>query len=277
MVPAQPNVSYICSRYYRAPELMFGATEYGVAIDVWSVGTILVELFLGHLPFQGHDSTQQHLVEIMKLLGTPTDADLQAMNAPCVAEDLPTLKPFPWDRIFAAGTPPEAIDLAQRLLRYNPSQRLDAVATLAHPFFDRAAEIVSGTAPVEMATTPGTGGGQQPDTAAEWEQRINRYYSDIMGREAGVESAVRAIVSRIEYAAGKKTDPSILAAEAVEAMQLELSTEFKGAVGLNRRDAAKRIHDTRAGSRLGLFSAPFPWSAKGEKRSGRIKQHWARY
>ena len=52
LVKGQPNVSYICSRYYRAPELMFGATEYGVGVDVWSVGTILVELLLGHLPFQ---------------------------------------------------------------------------------------------------------------------------------------------------------------------------------------------------------------------------------
>jgi glycogen synthase kinase 3 beta len=185
---------------------------------------------LGHLPFQGQDSTQQHLVEIMKLLGTPTDADLQAMNAPCVAEDLPKLKPFPWDRIFSAGTPPEAIDLAQRLLRYDPKLRLDAVAILAHPFFDRAAGIVSGAIPVEPASTPGRGG-SQPTTAAEWEQRMNRYYSDIMGREDGVDDAVRAIVQKIEYAASKTKEPSALAAEAVEAMQQELSTGFKGAPG----------------------------------------------
>lgn len=75
LVVGTPNVSYICSRYYRAPELLFGASEYSVAVDVWSVGTILVELLLGHLPFQGQDSTQQHLVEILKLLGTPSEAD----------------------------------------------------------------------------------------------------------------------------------------------------------------------------------------------------------
>ena len=34
----EPNVSYICSRYYRAPELIFGATFYDCAIDVWSAG-----------------------------------------------------------------------------------------------------------------------------------------------------------------------------------------------------------------------------------------------
>lgn len=35
----EPNVSYICSRYYRAPELIFGATDYNNAIDVWSTGS----------------------------------------------------------------------------------------------------------------------------------------------------------------------------------------------------------------------------------------------
>lgn len=38
LVPGEPNVAYICSRYYRAPELIFGATEYTTAIDVWSIG-----------------------------------------------------------------------------------------------------------------------------------------------------------------------------------------------------------------------------------------------
>ena len=32
LVPGEPNVSYICSRYYRAPELIFGSTEYTTAI-----------------------------------------------------------------------------------------------------------------------------------------------------------------------------------------------------------------------------------------------------
>lgn len=41
------NVSYICSRYYRAPELIFGATDYSAAIDVWSLGSVIAELLLG--------------------------------------------------------------------------------------------------------------------------------------------------------------------------------------------------------------------------------------
>ena len=47
LIKGEVNVSYICSRYYRAPELIFGATEYNNAIDVWSVGCVIAELLLG--------------------------------------------------------------------------------------------------------------------------------------------------------------------------------------------------------------------------------------
>ena len=67
----QINVSYICSRYYRAPELLFGATGYSHCIDVWSVGCVAAELLLGQPLFPG-DSGVDQLVEIIKVLGTPT-------------------------------------------------------------------------------------------------------------------------------------------------------------------------------------------------------------
>jgi len=147
LVKGQPNVSYICSRYYRAPELMFGATEYTCAVDMWSLGTIMVELLIGHLPFQGQDSTQQHLVEIMKILGTPTERDLRQMRATCSIDDLPKLKPYPWERIFPSFTPPPAIDLARQLLCYDPMKRLTAEQALLHPFFADAPTLLETEAP----------------------------------------------------------------------------------------------------------------------------------
>jgi serine/threonine protein kinase len=50
-VPGEPNISYICSRYYRAPELIFGATEYTTSIDIWSAGCVLAELLLGQVSY----------------------------------------------------------------------------------------------------------------------------------------------------------------------------------------------------------------------------------
>ena len=44
LVKGEPNVSYICSRYYRAPELILLAARYTPKIDVWSMGCIFAEL-----------------------------------------------------------------------------------------------------------------------------------------------------------------------------------------------------------------------------------------
>ena len=41
LVKGEPNVSYICSRYYRAPELIFGATDYTVDIGMWNGAGVL--------------------------------------------------------------------------------------------------------------------------------------------------------------------------------------------------------------------------------------------
>ncbi|KAH9670419.1 Shaggy-related protein kinase alpha [Citrus sinensis] len=67
LVKGEPNISYICSRYYRAPELIFGATEYTTAIDIWSAGCVVAELMLGKPLFPG-DSGVDQLVEIIKVI-----------------------------------------------------------------------------------------------------------------------------------------------------------------------------------------------------------------
>lgn len=66
LVAGEPNISYICSRYYRAPELIFGSTTYTNSIDVWSAGTVLAELLLDRPIFPG-DSGVDQLVEIIKV------------------------------------------------------------------------------------------------------------------------------------------------------------------------------------------------------------------
>lgn len=53
LISGEPNVSYICSRYYRAPELIFGSTDYTTKIDMWSAGCVMSELLLGQLIFPG--------------------------------------------------------------------------------------------------------------------------------------------------------------------------------------------------------------------------------
>ena len=56
LVSGEASVPYICSRFYRAPELALGATHYSEAIDMWSAGCVIAELVLGHPIFRGSNS-----------------------------------------------------------------------------------------------------------------------------------------------------------------------------------------------------------------------------
>ena len=59
LVKGETNIAYICSRYYRAPELIFGATDYTTAIDTWSFGCVFSELILGQPLFPGESNVDQ--------------------------------------------------------------------------------------------------------------------------------------------------------------------------------------------------------------------------
>ena len=139
LVAGEPNVSYICSRYYRAPELIFGATDYTVNIDTWSAGCVLAELLLGQPIFPG-DSGVDQLVEIIKVLGTPTREQIREMNQHYTEFKFPQIKPHPWSRVFRTRTPNDAITLTSALLEYTPGTRLTPLQACAHSFFDELRE-----------------------------------------------------------------------------------------------------------------------------------------
>lgn len=68
--------SEVCTRWYRSPELLFGARAYGAAIDIWAFGCIFAELILRTALFKGEDNDISQLSKIFNVLGTPlTNAD----------------------------------------------------------------------------------------------------------------------------------------------------------------------------------------------------------
>ncbi|KAJ7046531.1 kinase-like domain-containing protein [Mycena alexandri] len=135
LVAGEPNVSYICSRYYRAPELIFGATNYTTNIDIWSTGCVMAELMMGQPLFPGESGIDQ-LVEIIKILGTPSREQIKTMNPNYMEHKFPQIRPHPFAKVFRPRTAPEAIDLVSKLLEYTPAARLSAVEAMVHPFFD---------------------------------------------------------------------------------------------------------------------------------------------
>jgi glycogen synthase kinase 3 beta len=135
LVSGEPNVAYICSRYYRAPELIFGATDYTDAIDLWSVGCVLVEMVIGTPLFPGESGVDQ-LVEIIKVLGSPTPEQLAAMKPQHSEYKFPRIKQVPWAQVLKQRLDDTGTALVSGLLQYDPRKRLTPLQTCAHGFFD---------------------------------------------------------------------------------------------------------------------------------------------
>ncbi|UYV79927.1 GSK3B, partial [Cordylochernes scorpioides] len=141
LVKGEPNVSYICSRYYRAPELIFGATDYTTSIgrgtcgaDIWSGGCVLAEMLMGQPIFPG-DSGVDQLAEIINILGTPSTQQLHHMNPNYTEFKFPRIEAHPLNEVFPANTAPEALDLLAKLLEYTPESRLTPSEACTHAFY----------------------------------------------------------------------------------------------------------------------------------------------
>eukprot|EP01054_Gregarina_sp_Poly1_P005104 Gregarina_sp_Poly_1__5103@NODE_2700_length_1810_cov_76_855422_g1713_i0_p1_GENE_NODE_2700_length_1810_cov_76_855422_g1713_i0NODE_2700_length_1810_cov_76_855422_g1713_i0_p1_ORF_typecomplete_len388_score29_69Pkinase/PF00069_25/2_1e63Pkinase_Tyr/PF07714_17/1_1e35Kinaselike/PF14531_6/1e15Kdo/PF06293_14/1_4e07FTA2/PF13095_6/96FTA2/PF13095_6/0_0006Pkinase_fungal/PF17667_1/6_3e05WaaY/PF06176_11/0_00021APH/PF01636_23/0_0072APH/PF01636_23/6_5e02RIO1/PF01163_22/0_022YrbLPhoP_reg/PF10707_9/0_087Choline_kina len=142
LFPGESSVSYICSRFYRAPELMLGATEYTCAIDTWSMGCVLAELLTGKPLFAGETSVDQ-LVKIIQVLGAPTKAQMNAMNRQYADFHFPDFRSKEWHQVLQDAEdriPQSACDLLSAMLRFVPSERVAPYEALAHPFFDSLRE-----------------------------------------------------------------------------------------------------------------------------------------
>eukprot|EP00250_Pteridium_aquilinum_P015247 c22472_g1_i1 orf=276-1451(-) len=133
---------YVVTRWYRSPELLLNAQGYTAAVDIWSVGCILMELYNKVPLFPGKDYVHQFR-SITELMGFPSDADLayvKSENALKYLQQLPRYPKQPLAERFP-HLPPVAVDLIEKMLTFDPTKRITAEEALGHPYLSTMHDI----------------------------------------------------------------------------------------------------------------------------------------
>jgi mitogen-activated protein kinase 1/3 len=132
--------TYVCTRWYRAPELLccdVEATVYTKQIDMWSVGCIFAEIIMGHALFMGDNEAHQ-LQVIADMIGRPKmHVQHDHYSEKARAEIMKSCNSQ--NRLgshFHGRLEPQGIDLLSHLLDMNPETRCKVHDAMKHPYFD---------------------------------------------------------------------------------------------------------------------------------------------
>ncbi|CAN5973985.1 unnamed protein product [Sphagnum jensenii] len=134
MYSKQPYTEYISTRWYRAPECLLTDGYYNYKMDMWGVGCVFFEIVSLFPLFPGNNELDQ-VQKIHKILGTPPMQLLEKMKRSQHADFK-----FPHqDGTGIARLIPHAsimcVELLNKLLAYNPDDRLSAKQALRHVYF----------------------------------------------------------------------------------------------------------------------------------------------
>jgi serine/threonine protein kinase len=131
----QPLTSRVVTLWYRPPELLLGATEYGVAVDLWSTGCILAELLAGKPIMPGRTEVEQ-LHKIFKLCGSPSEEYWKKSKLPHATIFKPQ-QPYKRSiRDHFKEFPSASLALLDTLLAIEPADRGSAADALKSDFFN---------------------------------------------------------------------------------------------------------------------------------------------
>ncbi|TFK13548.1 Cyclin-dependent kinase 15 [Platysternon megacephalum] len=137
-IPSQTYSSEVVTLWYRPPDVLLGATDYSSDLDIWSAGCILVEMLQGQPMFPAVTGTLEQLEKIWAVLGVPAEDTWPGLSK------LPNYKP---ERVVSSrpqrlqmicarlGRVPGAEDLASKMLKAFPRERVSAQDALVHNFF----------------------------------------------------------------------------------------------------------------------------------------------
>lgn len=155
--PMKPMTSNVITRWYRPPELLFGAKHYSGAVDMWSVALVFAELVI-RTPYIAGDSEMGQINLICQAVGTPTEDNwpgVTKLEGYVFSEPITPVR----GRDHYLGTfgtvGLEGVDLLMKMLILDPRRRITARETLEHPWW------MSEPKPTRKEDLPKKGGGEQ--------------------------------------------------------------------------------------------------------------------
>ena len=130
-----PYTEYISTRWYRAPECLLRSNVYSSPVDIFGLGCIMAELYLGRPLFQGTSEGDQ-IFKICSVLGTPTTLTWHEglrLGAK-IGYQFPNFVATPLASLIPNASK-DAIDLMTAILQFDPQKRITAAKALSHPYF----------------------------------------------------------------------------------------------------------------------------------------------
>ncbi|XP_076586775.1 mitogen-activated protein kinase 4 [Chaetodon auriga] len=126
----------LVTKWYCSPRLLLSPNNYTKAIDMWAAGCILAEMLTGRMPFAGaHELEQMQLIlNTVPVLRDEDRQDLLQVMPSYVSHGWRVKKPF---SELLPEMDVQAVDFLERILTFNPMDRLTAEAALSHPFLQQ--------------------------------------------------------------------------------------------------------------------------------------------
>jgi len=121
----------VVTLWYRAPEVLLHCS-YATAVDIWSIGCIMAELYNRKPLFEGKSDIDQ-LHKIFSVIGTPPQSDWPA-NVSLPRSSFPRYPPFSLAELIPEMCE-SGILLLKQMLTFSPQKRTGAIEALQHEYF----------------------------------------------------------------------------------------------------------------------------------------------
>ncbi|XP_069042600.1 cyclin-dependent kinase-like 1 isoform X2 [Lepisosteus oculatus] len=135
--PGDDYTDYVATRWYRAPELLVGDTQYGPPVDVWALGCVLAELLAGAPLWPGRSDVDQ-LYLIRRTLGDLIPRHQQVFRSNVFFSGVSIPEPDttePLEKRYHSASP-QALAVLKSCLVMDPALRLTCEELLELPYFE---------------------------------------------------------------------------------------------------------------------------------------------